>query len=409
MNSNVNSVVIVGAGQAGCQLADSLRQLGFSGRIDLVGEENSLPYQRPPLSKKFLAGEIPAERLLLRPESFYQKNEIHIRPQTQAVRLDLEKQDVHLSNGEVLHYDRLALCTGAHVFRLQLPGSDLAGVHYLRTVEDVEQIRERLTDVRHVAVIGAGFVGLETAAMLAQLGKSVTVVETQDRVMARAVAPEISGFFQTLHDEHGVRILLGHGVTALEGESGALSGLRLSNGEIVPAELCIIGVGILPNVSLAADAGIHCENGIQVDEFALTSNDRVVAAGDCAEHPNELLQRRLRLESVHNAIEQAKTAAASILDQRKPYRQYPWFWSDQYDVKLQMVGISHGHDQLVFRGDPESRRFSCFYFREGRLHAVDSINRPADHMQARRLLNNQIPITPEQAADPDCNLKDLNP
>jgi 3-phenylpropionate/trans-cinnamate dioxygenase ferredoxin reductase component len=413
LNTDINSVVVAGAGQAGCQLIDSLRQTGYRGEIHLVGEEPHLPYQRPPLSKKFLSGEIPAQRLALRPEALYEKHRIHTHIGVQATQVDPAKHTLTLDNGKVLTYDRLALCTGAHVARLPVPGTDLAGVHYLRTINDVMQIKAELDRARHIVIVGAGFIGLETAAVLSAMGKcrggcKVTVVEMQDRVMARAVAPVISDFFQALHARHGVEIRLGYSVTELMGSGNRLSAVRLNDGECIATDLCIIGIGIQPNVSLAARAGLRCENGICVDEYAVTSHDSIVAAGDCTNHPNPLLGQRLRLESVHNAIEQAKTAAASILGERKSYRQYPWFWSDQYAVKLQMVGISHGYDTVVTRGDMERQQCSFFYFAAGHLIAVDSINRPAEHMQARRLLNEGIPITPSQAANPECDLKFLS-
>lgn len=412
MNSDINSVVVVGGGQAGCQLVDSLRQLGYAGDIHLVGEEPYLPYQRPPLSKKFLAGDIPAQRLALRPEAFYEKNRVQARIGVQASLLKPDQRSVTLSDGEVLRYDRLALCTGAHVLKLQVPGADLDGVHYLRTIEDVEHIKSNLGDARHIVIVGAGFIGLETAAVLSGMeqcrdGGSVTVLEMQDRVMPRAVNPEVSSFFQALHAQHGVDLKLKHGLVELSGDNGRLDTVHLSNGEVLKADLCIIGIGVTPSIGLADHAGLNCQNGIVVNECAVTSDPHIVAAGDCTNHPNALLGQHLRLESVHNAIEQAKTAAASILGQQKPYRQYPWFWSDQYHVKLQMVGISKGYETLVYRGDPREQQFSVFYFARERLIAVDSINRPADHMQARRLLNGNIAITPGQAADLDCNLKDL--
>lgn len=410
MDSTLNSVVVVGAGQAGCQTADSLRQLGYRGAIHLVGEEPYLPYQRPPLSKKFLAGELSAQRLSLRPEAFYEKHKIDTRIGVQASLLDPHAQTLTLSNGEQLNYDRLALCTGARVFKLQVPGTELPGVHYLRTIADVELIKQQADNARHIVIIGGGFIGLETAAVLWRMGKtrggcSVTVVEMQDRVMGRAVSPWVSQFFEDLHISHGVNLRLRHGVVALQEENDQLAAVALSNGERLAADLCIVGAGVLPNVGLADHAGLHCEDGIVVDEHAKSSHTNIVAAGDCTNHPNTLLGRRLRLESVHNAIEQAKTAAASILGLRQPYRQYPWFWSDQYHVKLQMVGISHGYETIVTRGDPDQQQFSLFYFSHGSLIAVDSVNRPGDHMQARRLLNEGIPITPEQAADTTCDLK----
>lgn len=412
MTVEINSVVVVGAGQAGCQVIDSLRQSGYEGEICLVGEEPYLPYQRPPLSKKFLAGEVPAARLALRPDAFYEKHRVKTRLSVRASSLDVAQRRLTLSDGEVLPYDRLALCTGGRVLRLPVPGAELKGIHYLRNIADVEAIKEDLDRARHIVIVGAGFIGLETAAVLAAMGKcedggSVTVVEMQERVMSRAVSPQISDFFQKLHAEHGVEIVLRRGVTELKGSDGRVSAVELSSGESIAADLCIVGIGISPDVSLAAQAGLECKNGVVVDEYAVSSDPNIVAAGDCTSHPNPLLGQRLRLESVHNAIEQAKTAAASILGEHKAYAQYPWFWSDQYHVKLQMVGISQGFDTVVTRGDMEKRQFSLLYFVDDKLIAVDSVNRPADHMQARRLLNKNIRITPTQAGDLTIELKEI--
>lgn len=412
MTDEINSVVVVGAGQAGCQVIDSLRQSGYEGEIHLVGEEPWLPYQRPPLSKKFLSGEIPAARLSLRPEAFYEKHKVQRHLGVRATALDAAQQELSLSNGKVLNYDRLALCTGGRVLKLPVPGAELEGVHYLRNIADVDAIKKDLDLARNIVIVGAGFIGLETAAVLAGMGKcedgcTVTVVEMQERVMSRAVSPQISDFFEKLHTQHKVKIVMRRGVTELVGSNGRITAAELSSGERIPADLCIAGIGISPDISLAAQSGLECKNGIVVDEYAITSDPKIVAAGDCTIHPNPLLDQRLRLESVHNAIEQAKTAAASMLGERKAYAQYPWFWSDQYHVKLQMVGISQGSDTIVTRGDVEQRQFSLFYFKGDKLIAVDSINRPADHMQARRILNNQIKITPVQAGDLSIELKEI--
>jgi len=380
-----NTVVIAGAGHAAGQTIVSLRQGGFAGRIFLVGEEPYLPYQRPPLSKKFLAGELDVPRLLLRQEKFYAEHQVEVLLNTRVTRVEPGLRTVDLSSGNKLGYDKLVLATGSRVREVQMPGHGLDGVHYLRTIEDVERIRERFHPGASLVIVGAGYIGLEVAAVAITHGLKVTVVEMADRVMARVEAPQISAFMDRVHRSAGVEIRCNTGVLSFAGKT-RLRGVVGSDGVEIPADLAIVGIGILPNVELAAEAGIVCDNGIMVDEYCRTSDPDVLAVGDCTNHPNPLLGRRLRLESVHNAQEQAKTAAMTILGRLEPYAQIPWFWSDQYDLKLQIVGLSSGSDQAVLRGDPESRSFAVFFLNAGRLTAVYAINSPREFMLSKKLI-----------------------
>ncbi len=399
------SIVVAGAGQAGCQIIDSLVRSGYEGTIHLVGEEPQLPYQRPPLSKSFLADEVTEERLWLKPDAFYQQANVSLHLQQRLEAIDRKEKTLQLSDGSQLAYDKLALCLGTRPRLLPLEGADAKGMCYLRTMDDVNHIKTLLPSAQHITIIGAGFIGLETAAMLTKMGKQVTVIEMQDRVLPRVVAPEVSQYFYDLHTQNGVSIKLQTQVQAIATYDGRITSIETSEGAIT-TDLCVVGIGVIPNVEVAQTAGLECSNGIVVNEFAQTSDDHIVAAGDCAQHPNAFYGSLLRLESVHNAIEQSKSAAASLLGEALAYQQHPWFWSDQFDVKLQMVGLSQGYDQLVFRGEPSTKRFSVFYFQADKLLAVDSINQPLEHMLSRKLLANVVAITPEQAQDTTFNLKE---
>ena len=399
-------IVVVGGGQAACQLVDSLRREGFERDIVLVSEEPHLPYQRPPLSKQFLAGELDESRLFMRKADYYEKQRIETRLGLRAVRLDRDWQSVELADGSQISFTGLALTTGARARPLAVPGAGLDGVFYLRNIADVRAIRERMGTARRVVIIGGGFIGLEVAAVARKLGKEVCVLEFQNRLMPRVTVPFLSDYYYSLHTRHGVDIRTGTAVDAIEKLDAGLC-VRCADGANHLADLIVVGVGVIPNIELARDAGLACDDGIRVDEFARTDDPRIVAAGDCTSHPNVLLARRLRLESVHNAMEQAKSAAATLCGKRLAYAQIPWFWSDQFDAKLQMVGLSQEHDQYVLRGSAESGKFSIFYYRGGELIAVDSINSPKDHLQARKLLTARISPSPEQAADVEFDLKSL--
>lgn len=401
-----SSVVIAGAGHAAGQVVASLRQKKFAGRIVLLGEESWLPYQRPPLSKKFLAGELSAERLYFKPKSFYDDPDIEIHLGTRITAIDCNNCSVTADDGNEFTYDKLVLALGSRPRPLPLPGVDLAGIHYLRGIDDVLSIQSEIQEGRRLVIVGAGYIGLEVAAVTTQLGLEVTVVEMEDRVMSRVVSPQLSEFYQREHLAHGVTLKLSTGTSGFSGD-GKLEYALLDNGEKLPADLAIIGVGIVPNVELASAAGLATENGIVVDDHCQTSDPNIFAVGDCTFHPNKVLGRRLRLESVHNALEQAKTAASNICGEDVSYAQVPWFWSDQYDLKLQIAGLSQGYDEVVLRGDPQTRSFSCLYLRDGQLIAVDAVNRPKDFMQSKALIANHARIESQKLANMDIALKDM--
>ncbi len=402
----VNRVVIAGAGHAAGQAAVTLRQKKFNGEILMIGEEPYFPYQRPPLSKKFLAGELPAERLHLKPDSFYAEANIEVRLETRAEAIDRADRSVSLSSGDKVHYQTLILATGAVVRRLSLPGTELSGVHYLRNIHDVDRIREDMAPGRRMVVIGAGYIGLEVAAVACQLGLDVTVVEMEDRVMSRVVSSQVSNFYEREHRRHGVKLRLSTGVSGFSGGSRVTS-VNLYDADPLPADLVLIGIGIEPNVALASAAGLEVRNGIVVDDRCRTSDPDIYAIGDCTCHPNGIFGRNVRLESVHNALEQARTAAQNICGEEIRYCDVPWFWSDQYDIKLQIAGLSQNHDQTVLRGEPDSRSFSCLYLKNGVLIAVDAINFPKDFMQAKPLIAARKTVPVELLANASVALKDL--
>lgn len=402
----INRVVIAGAGHAAGQAAASLRHKKFAGEIVLIGEEPFFPYQRPPLSKKFLAGEFPAERLYVKPESFYSDANIDVRLTTCVESVNRKDKSVHLSSGDTLEYDKLILATGADVRRLSLPGAELAGVHYLRNIQDVTRMHGDMAPGRRLVVVGAGYIGLEVAAVACQLGLQVSVIEMEDRVMSRVVSPQVSEFYQKEHRRHGVTLLLSTGISGFSGD-GRVDAVDLSNQDQLPADLVLIGIGIEPSVRLAKQAGLEVSNGIVVDERCRTADADVYAIGDCTFHPNSLLGRSVRLESVHNALEQAKTAAANICGEDLVYSQVPWFWSDQYDLKLQIAGLSQGYDQTILRGNPDDRSFSCLYLRNGVLVAVDAINSPRDFMQAKPLIAAHAVIDAAVITNTEIALKDV--
>lgn len=399
-------VVIVGAGHGAGQVVATLKQKKFDGEISLLGDEPYLPYQRPPLSKKFLAGELPPERLYFKPASFYDDPRIDVHLDTRVAHIDRAASRVVAADGREFGYDRLVLATGSSVRTVPVPGSDLPGIHYLRSIADVERIRDEMADARRVVIVGAGYIGLEVAAVCRQQGLDVTVVEMADRVMSRVVSPNVSDYYQLVHAQHGVRLLLSTALAGFEGKRRVRHVLA-GDGQKLAADLVVVGVGIRPNVELAVDAGLDVDDGIVVDDRCRSSDDNVFAIGDCTNHPNDIYGRRLRLESVHNALEQAKTAAGNICGGDERYCQVPWFWSDQYDLKLQIAGLSAGYDDVVLRGDPASGSFACFYLRDGVLIAVDAINSPREFMQSKALIAARCKADRASLADADVLLKDL--
>ncbi len=399
-------IVIVGAGQAAGQAIATLKQKKFDGSIVLVGDESFLPYQRPPLSKKFLAGELPAERLHFKPESFYDVPNIDVRLNTRISSISRPKKCLFTEDGDAIPYDALILATGSRAREIPVEGGTLAGVHYLRSINNVNDIRNELENTKKLLIVGAGYIGLEVAAVTRQLGLDVTVVEIADRVMSRVVSPQVSEFYQNEHIAKGVKLELSTGLNAFLG-SGHVTAVETTDGRAIETDLVIVGVGNLPNTELAEAAGLDTDNGIVVDERCRTSDPDIYAAGDCTSHPSSIYGRRLRLESVQNALEQAKTAAANLCGEALEYSQLPWFWSDQYDLKLQIAGLSEGYDDVVVRGDPDDRSFSCLYLKEGRLIAIDAVNAPRDFVQAKPLIANAASPDREMMADPETMLVDL--
>ena len=402
--------VIVGAGQAGVQIAESLRQEKYEGPVTLIGAEAHAPYNRPPLSKRFLLDRPELAALAIRGPEALQRRQIDLQLHTQVTAIDRQSREVVLVDGRRISYGGLALTTGARLKTLPLPGAQLAGVLGLRTIDDALNIGAALDHCLSTAaplvVIGGGFIGLEIAATARKRGIEVTVLEGLGRLMSRVVAPIVSDAAARVHVAHGVRLLFDVRIAALEGRLGAVSAVRTADGQLYPAGCVVIGVGVNPDDSLASAAGLECERGIIVDECARTSDPLIVAAGDCT------ARRRadgslLRLESVQNAVEQGKSAAAALLGRQRPFTAAPWFWSDQYDLKLQMVGLSQGYDEIVIRGNPEQPAFSAYYLRAGKLIAVDSLSRIADHMNARKLLDRGITPTPAQIADAAFDLGSL--
>jgi len=401
-------IVIVGGGQAAVQALDTLRRRGYRGKLTLVGEEPWLPYQRPPLSKKYLAGGQQRERLLIRPAQFYAEHDVQLHLGRRVTDFARREQHVRLDDGLVLPYDALLLATGSRPRRLPLPGSDLAGVHYLRTIDDADRIRAAGVPGGRLLVIGGGYIGLEVAASARELGMEVTVLEMAERVMNRVTCPEVSTFYTAEHERRGVRIRCNETVRALHGDArtGRVRAVLTEEGGEYPADLVIVGVGVVPADELARAAGLDCGNGIVTDGYCRTSDEAVYAAGDCASHLNRQYGRHLRLESVDNAFEQGTTVALNLLGSATPHDKVPWFWSDQFDLKLVIVGVALAYDRVVIRGAPASRSFSACYLRDGELVAIDTINAPKDQMAARKLIAAHARPDVDKLGNPQIALRD---
>ena len=402
------TVVIVGAGQAGFQVAASLRDEGYSGRIRLLGDEPGLPYQRPPLSKAYLVGKADRTGLQLRPETFFAQRGIEMTSDHRAERIDREPRHLHLAGGEVLGYDHLVIATGARNRLLPVPGTGLEGVLQLRTHADADALRGKMTGLKRAVVVGAGFIGLEFAAAAAAAGAEVTVIEATARPMSRALTRPMSQFFRQAHEKAGVRLVFDADVTEVHGKGGHVTEVETADGRIFPADLVLVGIGVIPNAELAADCGLAVENGIVVDETLCTADPAISAVGDCAAYPLASGGgARVRLESVQNAIDHGRCVASRLMGRPRPYHIVPWFWSDQGPYKLQIAGFSMPSDRVALRGDPTSGAFSTFCFAADRLVGVESVNKPADHMVARRLLANATALSFEQASDTSFDLKAL--
>ena len=396
-------LVIVGGGQAAAQTIVSLRQLGFDGPVTLVCGEPLLPYQRPPLSKKYLAGELGRERLLLKPEHFYAERGVTTLV-AHAAELDAGRRRVSLADGRALDYDWLVLATGSRVRRLDVPGADLAGIHYLRTVADADAIQRDLTPGTRIVLVGAGYIGLEVAAVARSRGHDVTVLEAAGRVMSRVVSEPVARFYEREHRAAGVDIRCGANVRAFHG-SGRVRSVEIDGGVRFDCDVVIVGIGVEPNAELARDAGLECGGAVLVDSYARTSDERVLAAGDCTEH--SLGGRRVRLESVANAIQQGKCAASCVFGTPAPYAEVPWFWSDQYDLKLQIAGLAGVHERVVVRGDPAARSFAAYYLADDSVVAVEAVNSPRDFLVARKLIGSGARVDAGELMDPGTDVTAL--
>lgn len=398
------AIVIVGGGHAAGQAAASIRQEGFDAELILIGAEPHIPYQRPPLSKQYLAGEQPLDKVLLRPEKFYVDRTIDLRTGITVENIDRDGQFVACSDGSLVAYDQLLLATGSRALRPDLPGIDLGGIHTLRSIADVDKIRTDMENASHLVIIGGGYIGLEVASVAKSKDMQVTILEMEDRILQRVTHPAMSTFYHELHRAKGVNIKTSSRVTAFVGD-GWVNEVVCADGTSVDADLVIVGVGVVPNVELAAEAGLACDNGIVVDERCATGDSAIFAAGDCTNHPNKLLDRRLRLESVPNAMEQSRVAASNLTGGDKKYASIPWFWSDQYDLKLQMVGFSSDADESITRGVPETHEFAMFHYKSGKIIAAEAVNSPREFLVAKQLIGKFI--DPNTLSNPEVDLKSL--
>ncbi len=397
--------VIIGAGQSGAQAVATLRAEGFEGDITLVGDEPYAPYQRPPLSKAYLMGTMERDRLFLKPDAFYKDARCKLILSLAATAIDRGTKRVTLADGQTLAYDKLLLATGSRVRKIRCPGADLPGIHYLRGIADVDALRAVFEQGKKLAIVGGGYIGLEVAAVAAKRGIDVTVFEAMDRLMARAVSVPISDFYEKVHRAAGVKLVLNTGVEAFEG-SGRLQAVR-AGGKSHPADVALVGIGIVPNVELAKESGLGCDDGIVVnDRSDVTGDPSIFAAGDCTRHIGRE-GTALRLECVQNAIDQAKHAAVAMLGKPSVYKEVPWFWSDQYDLKLQIAGLARPTDRLVIRGNPEARKFAVFHLREGAIAAVEAINAAPEYLVGRKLIGEGTKIAPERLADVSIPMKTI--
>lgn len=379
----MKNIVIIGASHAAAEAISSLRKGGWEDKITLIGDEPELPYQRPPLSKAYYKGEVTLEKLAIKNPAYYETANVDLFLGRRVESIDRSAKEVSLDNSECIAYDKLIIATGTRARYLPVEGGDLPQIKYLRTIKDVDGIKDQLKTGAKLLIVGAGYIGLEVAASAVKQGVQVTVLEAMDRVLARVTSPEISEFYQNMHKQEGVDIRLGAGLSKFSEVDGRTFA-TLSDGQELDFDCAIVGIGVIPNVELAEAAGLSCENGIVVDEFTRTDDHDIYAVGDCSNHPNFIYDRRIRLESVPNAVGQAKTAANSICGKQVAYDQLPWFWSDQYDVKLQTAGLLQGYDKLEVNGDLEARKFTVSYFKNGALIALDAVNSPAEFMRAKK-------------------------
>lgn len=401
-------VLIVGAGHGGAQAAAVLRQQGYEGSIAVVGDEPEIPYERPPLSKEYFSGEKSFERILIRPASFWADRNVEMLTGRRVSEVDPSAKTVTITGGDTIGYGILVWATGGTPRMLPCEGANLSGVHVVRTRADADAMMGALDATSQVVVVGGGYIGLEAAAVLSKLGKTVTVLEALPRVLARVAGEPLSRFYEAEHRAHGVDVRLDAQLDGFVGEGGKVSGVRMADGSVIPAQMVIVGIGIIPAVGPLIAAGANGGNGVDVDQFCRTSLPDIYAVGDCAAHENDFCGgQRIRLESVQNANDQAATVAKAIMGDPQPYRAVPWFWSNQYDLRLQTVGLSAGHDDLVVRGDPATRSFSVVYLKGGRVIALDCVNAVKDYVQGRKLVVDGLSPTREQLADAGVPLKEL--
>ena len=401
----IKNCVVIGASHAGSQFAFSLRQGGWKGDITIIGEEFDYPYHRPPLSKAFLSGEKKIQDILLRPPELYEKSGINIRLGERVKSIDRSNKSITTEDNNVIYYHKLVIATGARVREIPIPGSEIEGVCYLRNARDVNNIKSQVIPGKHAVIIGGGYIGLETAASLRKQGMEVTVIEAMSRILQRVTAPELSNFYKRIHLEEGVKIFEETVATEFKSIDKKINVLT-SCGKSFLGDMVIVGIGVIPNVELANSAGLKVENGVEVNEFCQTSDFEIYAIGDVSWHYNKIYDRSLRLESVPNATEQAKIAALHINKKPKAYNSLPWFWSDQYNLKLQIAGLSNGYNDIVIRGDiNKSRSFSAFYFKDNKLLAVDAVNSPREFMFTKMVLTKEQKLNKEILSDISLDLK----
>lgn len=388
----MSNVVIVGGGHAAAEASVTLRKNGWEGGICIVSEEAVAPYHRPPLSKGFVNGSVKDEQLQLKKSTLYEQHNIEIKLGARAVEIDRKQKYVELNTGECLHYSHLILATGTRPRKLKIPGTDLLNINYLRTIEDAKRIKELVRQDARLLVIGAGYIGLELAASASKMGAQVTVVEAQGRVLARVTSERVSEFYFDLHKAQGVEIRLNTGVTSIEKNNNCYQA-TLNDGTAIQFDAVVVGIGVIPNIELAEQCGLDCDNGVVVNNKTQTSDPCIFAIGDCSNHPNTFYQKRVRLESVPNALEQAKVAASLICGGTASHDALPWFWSDQYDVKIQTAGLSEGYEEAIIRGKPENKSFCVFYLKDRRIIAIDAVNSPADFIKSKAFILNKTPVS----------------
>lgn len=398
-------IIIIGGGQAGCQTATSLRASGFLGEISIYCSENYLPYQRPPLSKKFLLGELDKERLFFKPEKFYRDNNINFFLNSYVTNIEKENKKIFLNNNEEDSYDKLVIATGTKPREIEVDKDSAKNIFYLRSIDDVLEIKSKLQSSKKVAIIGGGYIGLEVAAILKKLGLSVTIIEMAGRILERVTSQVISDFYTKIHNEAGVEILINTSVESII--KGTKNMEILTDSGSINADFIVVGIGVIPCDELALESGLKVQNGILVNEFCETSERDIYSAGDCTVHPNFYYNKDIRLESVHNAIEQGKTVASSIMNKKEAYNQIPWFWSDQYDLKLQIAGLCFDYDDIIVRGNSDDRSFAVFYMKDNYMIASDCINRPGEHMMSRKIISDKIMVEKKRLSDDSIPIKEV--